>query len=103
MRCRALAEEFSLCRDAPTAGARTRLRLAWLTSRIHAMCPALHTNHHVELITIVSGCTLHVPLRLASDDWYAFVEVFQNREYEVPLQRANPSEFRLLKFATKTC
>jgi FkbM family methyltransferase len=86
VRWRALAEEFSRCRDGATVGSRLRLRLAWLSSRIHAMCPALQTKHCVELRTVVSGCTLHVPIRLASDDWYAFIEVFHNREYEVPLQ-----------------
>lgn len=86
MRWRALAEEFSWCRDAATAGARCRLRLTWMSSRVHALCPALSTKRSVEITATVCGRPLHVPIRLASDDWYAFVEVFQNREYEVPLQ-----------------
>ena len=80
VRWRALAEEFFSCRDAATVGARCRLRLTWMSSRVHALCPALSTTRCVEISAIVGGRPLRVPIRLASDDWYAFVEVFQNRE-----------------------
>ena len=86
MRWRALAEELSSCRAAATVGARCRLRLAWMSSRVHALCPALSTTRCVEISAIVCGRPLRVPIRWASDDWHTFVEVFHNRELSVSLQ-----------------
>ena len=86
VRWRALAEEFSSCRDAATVGARCRLRLTWMSSRVHALCPALSTTRCVEVSAIVGGRPLRVPIRWASDDWHAFVRCSTIGINDVPLQ-----------------
>lgn len=89
MRWRAFLEDFSLCRCGTTRADRLRLRLALLSSRLHAACPTFQADRSVELKTLVGQRVLTVPIRLTSDDWYAYIEVFHNREYEVPLTPRN--------------